>query len=98
MGSWEVGGHGDGIHFRSAVKKPQVLVLVDWYKPFFKAGGPVRSLVNMVEHLHDRIGFHFVTGDRDYMADHRSEEVRTDGWINLLLATEGRANFTAIDT
>lgn len=24
--------------------------------------------------------------------------VRTDGWINLLLATEGRANFTAIDT
>ena len=63
------------------MKKPQVLVLIDWYKPFFKAGGPVRSMVNMVEHLHDRIDFHIVTGDRDYMADHRSEEVRTDGWI-----------------
>ncbi len=77
-----MGGHGDGIHFRPAMKKPQVLVLIDWYKPFYKAGGPVRSMVNMVEHLHDRIDFHIVTGDRDYMADHRSEEIRTDGWIS----------------
>lgn len=60
--------------------KPQVLVLIDWYKPFFRAGGPVRSLVNMVEHLHDRIDFHIVTGDRDYMSDRSPEQLRRDGW------------------
>ncbi len=60
--------------------KPQVLVLIDWYKPFFKAGGPVRSLVNLVEHLHDRIDFHIVTGDRDYMSDRSPEQLRRDGW------------------
>ena len=62
------------------MKKSHVLVLIDWYKPFFKAGGPVRSMVNMVEHLHDRIGFQIVTGDRDYMADRPAEWLRTDGW------------------
>ena len=48
--------------------KPQVLVFIDWYKPYYKAGGPVRSMVNLVEHLSDRIDFHIVTSDRDYMA------------------------------
>ncbi|MDQ3099768.1 MAG: hypothetical protein M3R08_00155, partial [Bacteroidota bacterium] len=64
------------------MKKPQVLVLIDWYKPFFKAGGPVRSLVNMAEHLHDRIDLHIVTGDRDYMEDRSPENLRRDGWIS----------------
>ena len=63
------------------MKKPQVLVLIDWYKPFFKAGGPVRSMVNMVEQLHQQIDFHIVTGDRDYMADRPEQNLRTDGWI-----------------
>ncbi len=62
------------------MSKPQVLVLIDWYKPFFKAGGPVRSMVNMVDHLHDRVDFHIVTGDRDYMDRDASPAIRTDQW------------------
>jgi glycosyltransferase involved in cell wall biosynthesis len=63
------------------MKKPKVLVLIDWYKPFFKAGGPVRSMVNLVEHLHKKIDFHIVTGDRDYMDDRSPDSLRKNGWV-----------------
>ncbi|MCU0320411.1 MAG: glycosyltransferase family 4 protein [Flavobacteriales bacterium] len=60
--------------------KPQVLVFIDWYKPFFKAGGPVRSLVNLVDHLQGAIDFHIVTGDRDYTATNAPADLLTDRW------------------
>ncbi len=65
------------------MNKPQVLVFIDWYKPFFKAGGPVRSLVNLVDHLHDRIDFHIVAGDRDYTAAQAPESLMKDQWVQL---------------
>jgi glycosyltransferase involved in cell wall biosynthesis len=65
------------------VSTPQVLVFIDWYKPFFKAGGPVRSMVNLVEHLGDRIDFHIVTGDRDYTATVRPADLKEDQWLQL---------------
>jgi len=63
------------------MSKPQVLAFIDWYKPFFKAGGPVRSMVNLVDHLHDRVDFHIVTGDRDYTANASPEDLPKDQWI-----------------
>ncbi|HRD51523.1 MAG TPA: glycosyltransferase family 4 protein [Flavobacteriales bacterium] len=62
-------------------RKPQVLVFIDWYKPFFKAGGPVRSMVNLVDHLHDLVDFHIVTGDRDYTANASPGDLPKDQWI-----------------
>jgi len=62
------------------MSKPQVLAFIDWYKPFFKAGGPVRSMVNLVDHLHERVDFHIVTGDRDYTAASSPKELVRDGW------------------
>jgi glycosyltransferase involved in cell wall biosynthesis len=60
--------------------KPQVLVLIDWYKPFYKAGGPVRSLVNLVDHLHNEVDFHILTGDRDYTAAVSPADLQRDRW------------------
>jgi glycosyltransferase involved in cell wall biosynthesis len=60
--------------------KPQVLVFIDWYKPFFKAGGPVRSLVNLVDHLHNEVDFHIITGDRDYTATESPADLPKDQW------------------
>jgi glycosyltransferase involved in cell wall biosynthesis len=62
------------------MRKPQVLVFIDWYAPYFKAGGPVRSLVNLVEHLGAQVQFHVVTGDRDYMATTNEAGVPIDRW------------------
>jgi glycosyltransferase involved in cell wall biosynthesis len=63
------------------MSKPQVLAFIDWYKPFFKAGGPVRSMVNLVDHLHERVDFHIVTGDRDYTANVAPEDLPKDQWV-----------------
>jgi glycosyltransferase involved in cell wall biosynthesis len=67
----------------SAMSKPQVLVFIGWYSPGFKAGGPVRSLVNMVDHLRDRIDFHIVTSDTDYTESKPYEGIRPDTWTTL---------------
>ncbi len=61
--------------------KPRVLVLIDWYKPFFRAGGPVRSMVNMVDHLHTEVDFHIITGDRDYTATEAPADLPKDQWV-----------------
>lgn len=65
------------------MNRPEVLVFIDWYKPYFKAGGPVRSLVNMVEQLGDRVNFNIVTADRDYTATTNEAGVATGQWITL---------------
>ncbi len=63
------------------MSKPQVLVFIDWYKPYFKAGGPVRSMVNLVDHLGDRLDFHIITSDRDYTATINEAGVPADHWV-----------------
>ena len=62
------------------MSEPQVLAFIDWYKPFYKAGGPVRSMVNLVDHLGDRVAFHIVTGDRDYTAGSSPADLPRDQW------------------
>lgn len=47
------------------MSRPIVLVFARYYLPGFKAGGPVRSIDNLVGHLGDEFDFHVVTSDRD---------------------------------
>ena len=62
------------------MKRPQVLVFIDWYLPGFRAGGPVRSLANLVDHLRDRVDFHIVTTDTDYTQERPYPHVEPDRW------------------
>lgn len=48
------------------MEKPSVIVFIDWYFPGFKAGGPVRSCLNMVEHLKNDFDFYIVTRNTEY--------------------------------
>ena len=45
--------------------KKRILVFIDWFDPAFKAGGPIRSIVNFVEHLHTEFHIYIVTGAYD---------------------------------
>lgn len=38
-------------------------------------------MVNLVDHLSDRIAFHIVTGDRDYMATSNEANIQADVWV-----------------
>lgn len=49
----------------SVGKPPRILTLVGHYPPAYKAGGPLRSVSNLVECLGDDLEFWVVTRDRD---------------------------------
>lgn len=63
--------------------KPRVLAFIDWYAPGYKAGGPVRSMLNLVEHLRDRVDFHIVTRNTDYTEDTPFPGIGPDRWTTL---------------
>ena len=46
--------------------KTTILSSVGYYLPGYKAGGPIRTLANMVDRLGDEFQFKIVTLDRDF--------------------------------
>ena len=52
------------------VKTP-ILIFCRYFSPAYKAGGPIVSISNIVEHLGDYFDFYIITSDRD-IGDKRS--------------------------
>lgn len=50
---------------RNCSKRMRILAFADYYLPGYKAGGPIRTLVNLVHRLGDEFSFRIVTRDRD---------------------------------
>ena len=63
--------------------KKKVLALVDWYLPGYKAGGPIRSVSNMIAHLGDDLDFSVVTTDTDYGETMPYPDAKSDQWNKL---------------
>lgn len=63
------------------VKKPKILVFCDYYLPGYKSGGGMRTIVNMVERLHDKFDFWIITRDHDGRLNKETyTSVRIDAW------------------
>ena len=63
-------------------EKQRVLVVADWFDPAYRAGGPVRSLINLVGHLQDQCEFSIICGSRDYGSTTNLSGVETDCWTD----------------
>lgn len=63
--------------------KPKILIFIDWYKPGFKAGGPIRSISNLVDYLSDKLDFYIVTRNTDYLDSKPYESIKSDQWNTL---------------
>src|ERR1035437_5118704 len=61
--------------------KPVILTFAHYYVPGFRAGGPIRTISNMVERLGDAFDFRIVTLDRDLGSDVPYPDVQPDTWI-----------------
>lgn len=61
--------------------KPAVLVLIGHYLPGFRMGGPLRSLVNLTEHLSDEFDFRIITSDRDLSDVVPFSSVERSRWV-----------------
>ncbi|MCA9064537.1 MAG: glycosyltransferase family 4 protein [Planctomycetaceae bacterium] len=63
-------------------KRPCVLICADWFAPGVRAGGPIRSCVNLVDLLHRDLRFMVLTGDRDLGGDTTYEGILPGRWNN----------------
>lgn len=58
----------------------KVLTIIDFYLPGYRSGGPLRTIVNMVENLGDEFEFLIVTRDRDFGVSDPYDNVKIDQW------------------
>ena len=65
------------------MRKRKVLVMVDWYAPGFKAGGPIRSAVNFADQLEHDLDIYILTSDRDLNESKPYTGIQTDQWIEV---------------
>jgi glycosyltransferase involved in cell wall biosynthesis len=67
----------------SNTSRPVILVFVAHYLPGFSAGGPVRSIANLVNYLGDEYDFRIVTSDRDLGDRQPFPGVTADVWTRV---------------
>lgn len=60
--------------------KKRVLIFIDWFLPGDKAGGPVRSVANLIDHLEDDYEFSVIARDTDYTETKPYANIQPDAW------------------
>lgn len=63
--------------------KKKILVFIDWFLPGYKAGGPVRSMANMVDHLSDCFDFYIVTRNTEYLEIEPYRGIQSNVWVDF---------------
>jgi len=61
-------------------KKKKILILVPYYLPGHKAGGPIRSISNLVYYLKDKFDFYIITRDRDLGDSNSYKNINVSDW------------------
>ena len=82
-------------------KNKKILICIDWFEPAYKAGGPVRSIKNMLELLKSDFDFYILTSDRDHGDEQAFENVELNTWIekdgfSVYYLSQNRQNYKNI--
>jgi glycosyltransferase involved in cell wall biosynthesis len=64
-------------------QRPKVLIIVDYYLPGYKSGGPIRSVSGLVDALEDRFYFNVLTRDHDEGDNHPYPNVIRGAWSKI---------------
>lgn len=62
-------------------QKKKILIFIDWFLPGYKAGGPVRSMANMIEYLAEQYEFYIITRNTDYTETRPYSSVEANTWV-----------------
>jgi len=62
-------------------RKPKVIVFIDWFYPAHKAGGPIRSVYNIVMALSQEMNFYIVTSAYDIGEVKPLDGIETSIWL-----------------
>ncbi len=61
--------------------KRKILVFTDWYLPGYKAGGPIKSVANILRTFSNEFDFYVVTSDRDFDSISTYPNIEINKWI-----------------
>ncbi|MCB9364231.1 MAG: glycosyltransferase [Flavobacteriales bacterium] len=61
--------------------KPTILIFIDWFTPGFKAGGPIKSVTNIVQSLANDFNIFIITSDRDIEEQTPYSNITFNTWI-----------------
>ena len=64
----------------------KVLIFIDWYLPAIRGGGPISSVVNMVNLLSKNFDFFIVTGSKDLNSENNLQDIILNKWQKVGLA------------
>src|SRR5512133_515646 len=59
----------------------KILLFIDWFSPGYRAGGPTRSIVNLVAVLKENFDFWIITRNTDYCDPSPYPGIQSDTWI-----------------
>lgn len=59
----------------------KILIFCDWFSPAFKAGGPIRSIVNLVDRFKYEYDIYVFTSDRDLNEHQPFVDINTEQWV-----------------
>ena len=62
---------------------PKILIFIDWFIPGYKAGGPISSNANLINHLSNEFDFYVLTRDTDYCEKVPYKNIISDTWNTL---------------
>ena len=65
-----------------------ILIFLDWFTPGYKAGGPISSNANLLDHLQDKFQFHVITRDTDYCETTPYPTIKSNHWNTQLNGAE----------
>ncbi|GAB3663647.1 hypothetical protein GCM10028791_39110 [Echinicola sediminis] len=60
--------------------KPTILIMIDWFLPGTRSGGPVRSYANLIAHLEEEFHFKVITRDTDYCEEVPYPNIQANAW------------------
>jgi glycosyltransferase involved in cell wall biosynthesis len=63
--------------------KSRILIFIDWYIPAYKAGGPIRSVYNLITKFKSDYEFYVITSDRDLGDTKPFINIKTNKWTDV---------------
>src|ERR1700712_5717376 len=63
-------------------RKKKILVMVDWFAPGYKAGGPIQSCVNFAFALKKDFAIYILTTDTDHGEEKPYEGIVANQWLS----------------
>ena len=62
--------------------KPKILILIDWFLPGYRAGGPIQSTSNLINALGNEYDFAVITKNVDHASNVPYQDVESDVWTS----------------